>query len=68
MMRPGHRRGWLLLLALCVLPPWRIALAQQAADVPYVSTPANVITAMLEMARVTAEDYLVDLGSGTTAS
>ena len=64
MMRPGHRRGWLLLLALCVLPPWRIALAQQAADVPYVSTPANVITAMLEMARVTAEDYLVDLGSG----
>ena len=64
MMRPGHWRGWLLLLALCVLPPWRVALAQQAADVPYVSTPSNVVAAMLEMARVTAGDYLIDLGSG----
>ncbi|MBI2290433.1 MAG: hypothetical protein HYU73_08885 [Betaproteobacteria bacterium] len=64
MMRAGHRTGWLLLLALCVLPPWRVAPAQQAADVPYVSTPSNVVAAMLEMARVTTGDYLIDLGSG----
>lgn len=64
MMR-AHRTGCLFfLLALCVLPPWRVALAQQAADVPYVSTPSNVVAAMLEMALVTADDYLVDLGSG----
>ena len=51
-------------LLLCALLPSSVALAQQAADVPYVSTPANVVAAMLEMARVTADDYLLDLGSG----
>jgi hypothetical protein len=64
MMRAGRRTGRLLLLALCVLLPWRIAPAQQMADVPYVSTPSNVVATMLEMALVTADDYLIDLGSG----
>jgi hypothetical protein len=53
-----------LLLALCALLPWRVAHAQQAGDVPYVPTPSNVIDAMLDMARVNANDYLIDLGSG----
>ncbi len=53
-----------MLLALCVLLPPRAVLAQQAADVPYVQTPSNVVAAMLEMALVTGGDYLVDLGSG----
>lgn len=52
------------LLALCWLLPWHAAQAQQAADVPYVSTPWNVVAAMLEMARVNASDNLIDLGSG----
>ena len=54
----------LLLLALCMLLPARITLAQQAADVPYVPTPQNVVDTMLEMALVNTNDYLIDLGSG----
>jgi hypothetical protein len=54
----------LTLLALCVLLGGRGAQAQQAADVPYVSTPWNVVAAMLDIARVNANDYLIDLGSG----
>lgn len=57
-------RFTLTLLALCALLPSSAALAQEAADVPYFSTPSNVVAAMLEMARVTADDYLLDLGSG----
>ena len=33
-------------------------------DVPYVPTPPNVVTAMLNMARVGAGDVVVDLGCG----
>lgn len=36
----------------------------QAADVPYVATPMNVVEAMLELGSVGPEDYLIDLGSG----
>ena len=63
MMRAGHRTGWLLLL-LCALLPSSVARAQQMADVPFVTTPSNVVATMLEMALVTADDYLIDLGSG----
>lgn len=38
--------------------------AQQALDVPYVSTPMVVVEAMLNIARVNAQDYVIDLGSG----
>ena len=33
-------------------------------DVPYAPTPESVVTAMLEMANVTPDDVLYDLGSG----
>ena len=33
-------------------------------DVPYVPTPRPVVDKMLELAAPTAEDYLIDLGSG----
>ncbi|MDR3717394.1 MAG: methyltransferase domain-containing protein [Bryobacteraceae bacterium] len=33
-------------------------------DVPYVQTPPNVVTAMLRMARVRANDVVIDLGCG----
>ena len=33
-------------------------------SVPYVPTPQAVVDRMLEMAKVTAADYLIDLGSG----
>jgi hypothetical protein len=35
-----------------------------AADVPYVPTPTNVVDAMLALAKVGPNDYLIDLGSG----
>jgi hypothetical protein len=38
--------------------------AAQAADVPYVPTPPNVVEAMLDLAKVKADDFLIDLGSG----
>jgi len=63
-MRAWRGAGCLLRLALCALLMSSVARAQQAADVPYVSTPPNVIAAMLEMAQVTADDDLIDLGSG----
>ena len=33
-------------------------------DVPFVTTPDNVTLAMLELARVGPNDYVIDLGSG----
>lgn len=38
--------------------------ALQAADAPYVTTPQNVIDAMLKLGAVKSDDYLIDLGSG----
>ncbi|MFT4103601.1 MAG: class I SAM-dependent methyltransferase, partial [Burkholderiaceae bacterium] len=44
----------------------RRALAQQLLDldVPFVTTPDNVVLTMLEMGRVGDGDFLLDLGSG----
>lgn len=39
------------------------ALAQEPR-VPYVPTPQEVVDKMLQMAKITASDYLIDLGSG----
>ena len=33
-------------------------------DVPFITTPDNVTVAMLEIARVGAQDFVIDLGSG----
>ncbi len=55
-----YRCFWILLVALGGAP----AVAQQTPDVPYVQTPSNVVDAMLEMAVLNRDDYLVDLGSG----
>lgn len=38
--------------------------AGEQPSVPYVPTPQAVVDRMLDMARVTAQDYLIDLGSG----
>lgn len=40
------------------------AVGAQGADVPYVPTPWHVVDAMLGMAQVGPDDYLIDLGSG----
>lgn len=36
----------------------------RAADAPYVTTPQNVVDAMLNISAVKADDFLMDLGSG----
>ncbi len=51
-----------LLLALVMVN--RAATAQDFGDTPYVQTPQNVVDAMLETAKVTDRDYVIDLGSG----
>ena len=40
------------------------AITPESLDVPYVPTPQSVVDRMLDMAKVTGEDYLIDLGSG----
>lgn len=39
-------------------------LAAQTPDIHYVPTPTEVVAAMLEVAKVTADDVVYDLGSG----
>ncbi len=51
------------LTAFAMLQPLAAA-AQFNPDVPYVTTPWNVVETMLDMAQVTAADNLIDLGSG----
>jgi SAM-dependent methyltransferase len=43
-----------------------VALHARAAseDVPFITTPDNVTLTMLKIARVNAQDYVIDLGSG----
>jgi precorrin-6B methylase 2 len=43
-------------------PPARVA--EDRLDVPYVPTPEPVVEAMLDLAGVGPDDYLIDLGSG----
>ena len=39
-------------------------ITPESLDVPYVPTPQSVVDKMLDIAKVTGEDYLIDLGSG----
>lgn len=71
----GCWAGSLLLLAGCQLktpgdhaaadaPLDSIYSADYETDVPYVPTPEPVVNRMLEMAQVSSEDVVYDLGSG----
>jgi SAM-dependent methyltransferase len=44
--------------------PAPAAVDEADLEVPYVQTPRPVVAAMLDLAAVGAEDYLIDLGSG----
>jgi precorrin-6B methylase 2 len=65
------------LLALCVISaaasvararmprrPSQPIEGQRGKDAPWVPTPAELVETMLDMARVTPQDYVIDLGSG----
>ena len=41
-----------------------LTCARAAEDVPFVTTPDNVAFTMLQIARVNAQDFVIDLGSG----
>ena len=59
------RLGWRILSAAFVAGAGLMNNAIGAEpSVPYVPTPQVVVDRMLQMARVTAQDYLIDLGSG----
>lgn len=51
---------WAALLLLAAVP----VSAQDFGDTPYVQTPMSVVERMLQMAKVNARDYVIDLGSG----
>ncbi|MFN7644117.1 MAG: SAM-dependent methyltransferase [Burkholderiales bacterium] len=52
------------MLAAPLVPAARHAAAQTDLDVPFVTTPQNVVDAMLELGGVGPGDTLIDLGSG----
>ena len=65
------------LLAACVLfqiatpavhaqttEPYEPQFAQPGKDVVWVPTPPGTLEFMLDLARLTADDYVIDLGSG----
>ncbi|HEV2866067.1 MAG TPA: class I SAM-dependent methyltransferase [Allosphingosinicella sp.] len=63
----------LLLLAGCTfggsgidpfVPAPSASVAEADLEVPYVPTPRRVVEAMLDMAELRPDDYLIDLGSG----
>ena len=57
--------GAMLAAPLAPLPALlRPAAAQTDVDVPFVTTPQNVVDAMLELGGVGPKDTLIDLGSG----
>jgi hypothetical protein len=51
-------------MALVLVGYAAVPAAQDYGDTPYVQTPQVVVDKMLELAKVGARDYLIDLGSG----
>ncbi len=56
-------RLWMAVL-IVALPLSATPARAQEPRVPYVPTPQQVVEKMLQMARVSGSDYLIDLGSG----
>ena len=62
----------LLCAALCALPsvalaqnkPFEPTVGQAGKDVVWVPTPQALVEKMLDLAKVTPQDFLMDLGSG----
>src|SRR5688500_20252830 len=45
-------------------PAYEPQVGQEGKDVVWVPTPQSLVDKMLNMAKVTAKDYVIDLGSG----
>ena len=60
-----NRSSWIWIAGLAAIGAYGWAQAQDGAgDVVYVPTPQVVVDSMLNMAKVGAKDYIIDLGSG----
>ena len=73
MIAPGLSRIVLLAIWIAALPPGAHAqsakgyepqVGQEGKDVIWVPTPQALVDKMLDMAKVTPKDYVIDLGSG----
>src|SRR3990172_690304 len=67
LLLPQRSRGSLVgifALALVTAMQSQSGSAQDFGDTPYVQTPQNVVDHMLQVAKVGAGDYVIDLGSG----
>ncbi len=62
--RSSPRRRSHLALLVCVVLAGSAGCLYPGAEVPYVQTPTDVVTAMLQLASVGASDVVYDLGSG----
>jgi SAM-dependent methyltransferase len=51
-------------IAAAQQPPYVPEVGQQGKDVIWVPTPPELVEKMLDMAKVTPADYVIDLGSG----
>lgn len=63
-MRVFCYSGFKVLMVLLLGMSVALSSAQDYGDTPYVQTPQVVVDKMLELAKVSAKDYLIDLGSG----
>jgi SAM-dependent methyltransferase len=63
-----YRIRWSILIVVCALGAWWLAFQYliefRPPDVPFVTTPHDVVEAMLDLTEVTHEDMVYDLGSG----
>ncbi|MPZ45413.1 MAG: methyltransferase domain-containing protein [Betaproteobacteria bacterium] len=60
-----NRARWAWIAGLITIGASGVARAQEGVgDVVYVPTPQIVVDTMLNMAKVNAKDYIIDLGSG----
>lgn len=50
--------------AVAIQKPFEPVSGQEGKDVVWVPTPQSTVDAMLDLAKVTASDYVIDLGSG----
>lgn len=64
MDRTQPRRALAICLGVILAAMCQLARAQDFGDTPYVQTPMNVVQAMLKSAKVSAKDFVIDLGSG----
>jgi protein-L-isoaspartate O-methyltransferase len=62
------RYKWSIMIVLVAAGLWRPAFNYlvefRPADVPFVTTPEDVVAPMLDLAEVTADDTVYDLGAG----